>query len=122
MTTHAIKLDGVAARTPGELETAARLNPASAAFALSAAVTIVFNTLLTWGKEAYPPLNTFMASLTGHHWITHGLANVAVFLALGLLFARLGTADHIGAQRPAFVLIAAVFVSGIGLAGWFIIG
>lgn len=51
---------------------------------LSAAVTIVFNTLLAWIKDAYDPLNSFMAALTGHHWITHSLANVTLFFTLSM--------------------------------------
>src|SRR3954470_23490122 len=52
-------------------------------YGLAAAITFVFNTLLALVKDAWDPLNTFMAQLTGHHWITHGLADVAVFLVLG---------------------------------------
>ena len=41
-----------------------RLDYAAAAFGLSAAIAIVFNTALAWVKDAYDPLNSFMASLT----------------------------------------------------------
>src|ERR1700722_8840398 len=66
------------------------LDGAAAAFGMSAAVTIVFNTVLAWVKDAYDPLNSFMASLTGHHWRTHGLADVIVFVALGYVLMRRG--------------------------------
>jgi hypothetical protein len=49
------------------------------AFGVSAAITIVFNKVLAWLKNAP---NSFIASLTAHHRTTHGLVDVAVFLAV----------------------------------------
>jgi hypothetical protein len=48
------------------------------AFGVSAAITIVFNTVLAWLKKC----THFIASLTAHHRTTHGLVDVAVFLAV----------------------------------------
>ncbi|MDB4906868.1 MAG: hypothetical protein JWO05_1652 [Gemmatimonadetes bacterium] len=122
MTTHAAKFDDVAGYAPQTSGSTILLNPASSAFALSAAIAIVFNTLLTWGKEAYPALNAFMASLSGHHWITHGLADVAVFIALGLVFMTFGTASQMSPKQLVAVLVSAVFSAGLGLAAWFVLG
>jgi hypothetical protein len=95
------------------------LDKAAAAFGLSAAITIVFNTVLAWIKDAFDPLNNFMASLTGHHWITHGLANVAVFLIVGaVLTQRHFTMDG---TRLAILVSGAVVVGGGGLALWFVL-
>src|SRR3569833_1179671 len=62
----------------------------AAAFALSASVTVLFNVVLAFVKDSSPPLNSFMAQLTGHHWRTHGLVDVAVFFLLGWLFMSRG--------------------------------
>ena len=62
------------------------LGHASAAFAMSAAVTILFNTALAWAKEAYPALTNLMNTPTGSNWTTQGLANGALFFGLGLIF------------------------------------
>jgi hypothetical protein len=94
---------------------------ASSAFAVAAAVTVIFNTVLAWVKDAYDPLNQWMARLTGHHWITHGLADVALFAVLGLLFMQAG----VGARTKPDVLVVrlfgAVVVAGLGLAAWFVV-
>ena len=95
-----------------------RLDHAAAAFGLSAAIAIVFNTVLALIKDAYDPLNSLMASLTGHHWITHGLADIAVFVIAGLVlmwrdFSMDGT-------RLACLVAAAAIVGGAGLALWFV--
>jgi hypothetical protein len=99
----------------------AALSKASSAFALSAAVTVIFNTLLAWAKDAYDPLNTAMAHLTGHHWITHGLADVIVFFALGGIFLSTGFAERISPNALTIRLVGAVILAGLGLAAWFVV-
>jgi hypothetical protein len=95
------------------------LDVASSAFGIAAAVTIVFNTVLAWIKDAYDPLNSFMASLTGHHWTTHGLADIAVFLILGwILMAR---HVRLSGTTLAAALAAAIVLGGGGLAVWFFV-
>lgn len=96
----------------------AALDSASTAFGLSAAVVMAFNTLLAWVKDSYEPLNSFMAALTGHHWITHGLVDVLLFFGLGAFFMARHTQVRAGALLIA-VVAAAVF-GGAGLAGWFL--
>jgi hypothetical protein len=95
------------------------LDGAAAAFGLSAAIAIVFNTVLAWIKDAYDPLNTFMASLTGHHWITHGLADIAVFVILGMVFMKRDI--RMEGSKLACAVAGAVIVGGGGLALWFVL-
>jgi hypothetical protein len=97
-----------------------QLGRASAAFALAAAIACVFNTALAWAKDAYAPLNSFMASLTGHHWITHGLADCMVFAGLGLVFMRTSAANKISADRLVSVLVWAVVTASLGLFAWYL--
>jgi hypothetical protein len=121
MSTHS---DFVASRrtvTGHETSEAAGFSEASAAFGLSAAITILFNTLLAWVKDAYDPLNTAMAHLTGHHWTTHGIVDLAVFVVLGIVFLRTGIATRIDPNRLVLGLIGAVLVAGLGLAAWFVL-
>jgi len=95
------------------------LDQAAAAFGLSAAITIVFNTVLAWIKDAYDPLNSFMASLTGHHWITHGLADIAVFLVVGAILMQRHVS--IDGTKLAVMVAGAVVAGGGGLALWFVL-
>ena len=97
------------------------LDSTTAAFALSAAVTVLFNTLLAWVKDSVPALNNFMAALTGHHWITHGLADIIVFIVLGFIFMRTRTAARMAPTSLIMALFVAVAVAGLGLAGWFLV-
>jgi hypothetical protein len=111
---------GAAPSTTGRTQTQIGvLDGAAAAFGVAAAITIVFNTLLAWVKDAYDPLNSFMASLSGHHWTTHGLTDVAVFVIVGsLLMKRHISMD--GTKLAALVAGAAVLGGG-GLALWFVL-
>ena len=98
-----------------------KLGPASAAFVLAAAITVVFNTVLAWVKDAYEPLNNFMKSVAGHHWTTHGLADIILFLGLGLIFLKTGSAEKIDPNRLVSILIWSVVAASLGLALWFVL-
>jgi len=98
---------------------APKLGPASAAFALSASATFIFNTLLAWVKDSVPALNTFMASLTGHHWTTHSIFDLIVFVGLGFIFMKTGTAQRMDGMTLVRVVIGSAIISGLGLLGWF---
>ena len=95
------------------------LGRAATGFGLAAAVAILFNTALVWIKDSYEPLNGFMAALTGHYWITHGVIVVAAFLLLGWVFTQRGVRWD-GYRLVLAVAVAAV-LGGAGLAGWFLL-
>jgi hypothetical protein len=98
-----------------------KLDRAAAAFGLAAAVAVVFNTLLAWVKDSYEPLNAFMKSLSGHHWTTHGIADVVLFLALGMLFMSMGVGAQMSPRRVITTLAVSVVIAGLGLVAWFIL-
>lgn len=97
------------------------LDRVSAAFAASAVVTILFNAALTIVKDASEPLHDFMARLTGHHWITHGIVVLAVFLILGWVLARTDAVRRIGDTRLVEWLIGSTVVGGGAVAIWFLV-
>jgi hypothetical protein len=105
---------------PATAEKEEALEKMAAAYGLSAAATIVFNTLLAWAKDSYEPLNSVMAAMSGHHWRTHSLVDVIVFFVLGWVFMSRGTAAHL-TNRLIFGVAAAAVVAGAGLVGWFLV-
>jgi len=96
------------------------MSASATGFTLAAIVAIIFNTVLTIIKEEYHPLNVYMKSLTGHHWITHGIAVVAVFLVLGFLFSRMDSVQRMRASTLMNMLIATVVIFGLGIFGYFL--
>lgn len=98
---------------------AEKLGNATAAFGLAAGVTALFNTALACTKDAYHPLNLFMNRIAGHNWTTQGLADVALFLGLGLVLWKTGWAGKIPSGRLISLLTVAVVVAGVGLFTWY---
>ncbi|HVW10962.1 MAG TPA: hypothetical protein VHC90_20390 [Bryobacteraceae bacterium] len=97
------------------------MNRRVSAFALAAAVACVFNTLLAWAKDAWAPLKTYMGLLTGHHWVTHGIADLIVFFGTGLIFLRSPAVTRMNLDRAASILIWCVAASGLGLLAWYLV-
>lgn len=97
----------------------ANLGRASAAFAVSASVTVIFNTALACIKDAYQPLNHVMNSIAWHNWITQGFADVILFFGLGLMLSKADLAGRIPPNRLISCLVAGVIISGAGLLVWY---
>ena len=96
-----------------------KLGRSSAGFAMAASITVLFSTALAWAKDAYKPLNSFMNALAWHNWITHGLADVILFIGLGLIFSRTNWVERIAPNRLITFLVAAVVMAGAGLFVWY---
>ena len=91
------------------------LSKYSSSFGISLLVTSVLTALLVLLKEKIPPVMAWMKSLTGHHWMTHGLLTLLVFVVLGLALAG---RSEISANRLAWGVVAVTVVSGLIIAGF----
>jgi hypothetical protein len=98
-----------------------KLTAATSGFVLAAAITVVLNTALAWAKDLHPALNDYMKSLSGHHWTTHGLADLLVFVVLGLAFTTTGLGQKLSPSRLIAILIGAVVISAVGLGLWYVL-
>jgi hypothetical protein len=96
-----------------------KLTRASAGFAMAGSITVLFSTALAWAKDAYHPLNSFMNAVAWHNWITHGLADLVLFIGLGLILSRTNWVERIAPNRLISFLAVAVVVAGAGLFVWF---
>jgi len=96
-----------------------KLDNLSVAFGLSTVMVLLFNTILTWVKDSHKPLGHWMATIGGHHWITHGVLDVLVFVLLGILFYRMNFIDKFKSEQLNGMIIISVLVSSLGLIGWF---
>lgn len=96
-----------------------KLTAATSAFVLAAVITVLFNTALTWAKDASPSLKAFMKWLAGHDWTTQGLVDLFLFVALGLIFMNTKVAEKIEPGRLIAALVGAVVIAALGIALWF---
>jgi uncharacterized protein (DUF2342 family) len=100
--------------------TAGTLDKTTSGFVLAASVTILFNTALALAKDVSAPLTAHMKQLTGHHWTTHGIADLVVFLVLGFLFSQTKLGEKLGANAVTAILTGSVIVASLGLAIWYL--
>lgn len=103
----------------GKGHEAPQLTVLTSSFVLAAAVTVLFSTALAWAKDVFTPLKSFMKSVTGQDWTTHGLVDLLLFIGLGLIFMKTRASEKISSQRLIGGLVVAVGIAGLGLALWF---
>ncbi len=88
-----------------------------AGFGLSYAITSLFNVLLVIVKENVPGVEDLMKGLTGHHWVSHGLIVLIVFVILG--YALRGPAARMPVDRLINYIVGSTVISGLALAFYF---
>ena len=93
-------------------------------FGLSFAITSVVSALLVIIKESSEEgVLAAMKAVTGHHWITHGLINLILFVVIGWAFTRSnnGQGVEINANGLVSCILGAVIISGILIAGFYLL-
>jgi hypothetical protein len=89
------------------------------AFGVSYAITSIFSALLVVLKEASVSVHDGLAAITGHHWVSHGVLDLIVFVVLGFVLSRTSAAQ-MSAKSLIAVVVGATVVSGLIIAGYFI--
>jgi hypothetical protein len=89
------------------------------AFGGSLFIASLANALLFAAKENSPALMEWMQRATGHHWLTHSIAVLLLFMLLGIAFAVLVPAlmrrpgdNSMAASIAANVLVGAALIVG----------
>ena len=91
-------------------------------FGLSLGITSFLSALLVILKETHEDtVLAWMKTATLHHWVTHGLINLAIFVVLGFLLLRPNNGDgiNISSKALAICIAGSVIISGILIAGFF---
>jgi hypothetical protein len=96
-----------------------KLTPVTSGFVLAAAMTVLINTALACGKDAFPQLKAALKSVAGHDWTTQSLIDLGLFTGLGLIFANTRIAQRMDPSRLIEGLIGSVVVAGLGLVLWY---
>lgn len=92
----------------------------TASFGLSLGITGVLNALLVILKETNEAtVLEWMKNATGHHWITQGVLNLAIFLVLGLALAALSDKMRLGSGTVIAVGLGGVIAGSLIIAGFF---
>lgn len=98
-----------------------RISNHSAAYGLSLAFSSVINAVLVIAQEKNPAIMATMGRLTAHHWVTHSMMVILLFVVLGWFLSRAngGRGVSITANRLIGTLVSAVALSGMVIAGFY---
>ena len=94
---------------------------ATIGFGLSAALTSILNTALVVFKELTPPFKKAMADAMGHHWTTHGVIVIGIFIVLGLVFSGMVKPQSWGADKLGMTILWSVVLAGGALAAFYLV-
>lgn len=89
-----------------------------AGFGVSYAITSILSALLVVLKESSEAVHDGLAAVTGHHWVTHGLLDLIVFVVLGYLLSRRDM--QMTGKTLITTVVSATVVSGLIIAGYFV--
>lgn len=64
-----------------------------------------------------------MAAVTGHHWVTHGLFDLILFVILGWALSKAGGGQGVKISANGLVscIIGAVIISGVLISGFYLL-
>lgn len=99
----------------------ATIDKKTVGFGLSVAIMSILNSLLVIIKEMNPPLKAAMAKALGHHWTTHGVIVLTLFVVLGLLFSAMVKAENWNANKLCNSIVGSVILGGAGLAAFYLL-
>jgi hypothetical protein len=99
-----------------------RLSKYTISFGLSLALASVVNAVLVVAKEKISAVMAGLQSMTGHHWISHGVIILVLFAGGGCLFAQVnsGRGIEITASRLTSLLVAGVMAGGLIICGFYL--
>ncbi len=93
-------------------------------FGISLAVTSIASALLVVAKERSPTtVLAAMKSATGHHWATHSLCALLLFLAIGFTLTRTngGRGPRIATACLVQVVVGGIAVGSLVIGGYYLL-
>lgn len=98
-----------------------KLNINTISFILSFAISSIFTSLLVIFKESNEGLKEWMANLTGHHWVTHGVFTIILFLILGFVFSKTSIPKKLSTENLTNIVIWSTIIGSLLISGFFIL-
>ncbi len=92
----------------------------AAGFGISLIVTSFLNAVILLIKEKNAAVMGAMKAALGHHWTTHGVIIIVVFLVLGFIFSGMKLETKFDSRQMLKYISWAVIISGAVVAGFFL--
>ncbi|MEN6441961.1 MAG: hypothetical protein ABFD97_25650 [Syntrophobacter sp.] len=95
-----------------------RIEKYTTSFGLALVITSLFSAMLVVVKElSERTVLAWMKQATVHHWVTHAIMDLLVFVLLGLLLTKV----KISSERLSQLILVSITVSGLIIAGFYLI-
>ena len=92
----------------------------AAGFGMSLAVTSVLNAIILVIKEENDAVMKALKAALGHHWTTHGVIVIVLFVVLGFVFSAMRLETRFDSHRILKYIIWGVIIGGAITAGFFL--
>ncbi|GAB6263925.1 hypothetical protein [Photobacterium sp. R1] len=89
------------------------------AFGISYGITSILSALLVILKESSEAIHNVLVVITGHHWVTHGLLDIIIFLVLGFVFYRTCGNTRFSVNTLIMIIVGSTVISGLIIGGYF---
>lgn len=90
------------------------------AFGYAFVVAALFNAILVVAKEEVEPMKAWMADISGHHWITHGVVVIVLFIAFGIYLREKAARARTSERGMAQWILWATVLSGAIIAAYYL--
>lgn len=97
-----------------------RMDKYTAGFGMSLAVTSVLNAIILVIKEENDAVMKAMKAALGHHWTTHGVIVIIVFVVLGFVLSSMKLETKFDSHRILKYIIWGVAIGGAVTVGFFL--
>ncbi|HVO66304.1 MAG TPA: hypothetical protein VMT12_07475 [Syntrophales bacterium] len=95
-----------------------QMNKYAAGFGISLVVTSFLNAVILIIKEKNDAVMSAMKAALGHHWTTHGVIVIVVFLVLGFIFSGMKLEEKFDDRQMLKYITWAVIISVLIIAGF----
>jgi hypothetical protein len=92
----------------------------TAGFGMSLAITSVVNAIILVIKEKNDAVMSAMKAALGHHWTTHGVIVIIMFVVLGFVFSAMRLETKFDSHRTLKYITWGVIIGGVITAGFFL--
>jgi len=87
-------------------------------YGLSYSIASILSALLVVLKESNESVHNLLVAMTGHHWVSHGLINIIIFLVLGYIFSNRDM--DMSQSNLIKTVVGSTVLSGLIIVGYFI--
>jgi hypothetical protein len=93
-----------------------------AGFGISFFITSLLNALLVVIKETNEPVMIYMKAATGHHWITHGVVVIVLFIIIGLAISNMNAVEKwkLDEKKISNAVVGGAVTGAIIIAGFYL--